>query len=151
MFSVTLNVTLCSPFQPFQERRYVVWAVIIVLYSTAENLVLAKIHEIRLPFSLYKVWSSTCSQLGNCSNRSVQRKTRKCLQWFLSAYAFPDKQPIDCMTFLNTSFYGASTGRISFQPILVGWGEVISYSHCRGAGASENQLWGVLYKIGYLN
>ena len=97
-------------------------------------------------FSLYEVWSSTCSQLGNCSKRSVQRKRRKCLQWFLSACAFQDKQPIDCMTFPNTSFYEASTGRISFQPILVGWGEVISYNHCRGAGGSENQLWGSLYK-----
>ena len=73
-------------------------------------------------FSLYEVWSSTCSPSGNCSKRSFQRKRRKCLQWFLSAYAFQDKQPIDWMTFLNTSFYGASTGRISFQPILLGLG-----------------------------
>ena len=59
----------------------------------------------------------------------------------VSLCAFQDKQPIDCMTFLNTSFYGASTGRMTFQSILVGWGEeVFSYSHCRGAGASENQL-----------
>ena len=28
------------------------------------------------------------------------------------------------MTFPNTSFYEASTGRISFQPILVGWGRL---------------------------
>ena len=97
-------------------------------------------------FSLYEVWSSTCSPSGNCSKRSVQRKRRKCLQWFLSACAFQDKQPIDCMTFLNTSFYGASTRRISFQPILVGWGEVISYGYCRGASGSENQLWGSLYQ-----
>ena len=67
-------------------------------------------------FSLYEVLSSTCSLSGNCSKRSVQRKRRKCLQWFLSACAFQDKQPIDCMTFLNTSIYGAYAGRISFQP-----------------------------------
>ena len=40
----------------------------------------------------------------------------------VSLCAFQDKQPIDCMTFLNTSFYGASTGRMTFQSILVGWG-----------------------------
>ena len=67
-------------------------------------------------FSLYEVLSSTCSLSGNCSKRSVQRKRRKCLQWFLSECAFQDKQPIDCMTFLNTSIYGAYAGRISFQP-----------------------------------
>ena len=67
-------------------------------------------------FSLYEVLSSTCSLSGNCSKRSVQRKRRKCLHWFLSACAFQDKQPIDCMTFLNTSIYGAYAGRISFQP-----------------------------------
>ena len=78
-------------------------------------------------FSLYEVWNATCSQLGNCSNRSVQRKRRKCLQWFLSAYAFQDKQPIDVSKyFLLRGFYRK---------------DIISTYSCRVGGGYFLQPW----------
>ena len=57
----------------------------------------------------------------------------------VSLCAFQDKQPFDCMTFLNTSFYEASPGSLTFQynsSQLVGSGKSISYGHCwRACGA----------------
>ena len=96
--------------------------VVDVLYSTAENLVLAKIHEIRLPcFSLRSMKFSM--QPVRELLKTICSKANKKMPAMFSLCAFQDKQPIDSMTFLNTSFYGASTGRMTFQSILVGWGE----------------------------
>ena len=68
----------------------------------------------------------------------------------VSLCAFQDKQLFDCMTFLNTSFYEASPGSLTFQynPFqLVGSRRSISYGHCRGACGV--QLRGGFYKTEY--
>lgn len=68
----------------------------------------------------------------------------------VSLCAFQDKQPFDCMTFLNTSFYEASPGSLTFQynpSQLVGSGKSISYGHCWGACGA--QLRGGIYKTEY--
>ena len=51
--------------------------------------------------------------------------------------------------FLLRGFYRKDI--ISTYSCRVGGGYFLQPLHCRGAGASENQLWGSLYKIEYLN
>ena len=62
-----------------------------------------------------------------------------------SLCAFQDKQPIDSMTFLNTSFYGASTGRMTFQSILVGWGERLLLTILTGFIISARKVKQIMY------
>ena len=62
-----------------------------------------------------------------------------------SLCAFQDKQPIDCMTFLNTSFYGASTGRMTFQSILVGWGKSLLLTILTGFIISARKVKQIMY------
>ena len=118
--------------------------VVDVLYSIAENLVLAKIHEIRLPcFSLRSMKFSM--QPVRELLKTICSKANKKMPAMFSLCAFQDKQPIDCMTFLNTSFYGASTGRMTFQSILVGWGKSLLLTILTGFIISARKVKQIMY------